>query len=107
MLDFAACMREHGVDMPDPQFDATTAAGVIGARWARPASDPTTSQMRGGPGGVPAASWRTVAATFDAHRPEEQAEMQEQVLAFAQCMRDHGIDMPDPEFDDRRRGRRS
>src|SRR4051794_9581710 len=22
MLDFARCMREHGVDMPDPQFSA-------------------------------------------------------------------------------------
>jgi hypothetical protein len=21
MLDFAQCMREHGIDMPDPQFD--------------------------------------------------------------------------------------
>jgi hypothetical protein len=25
--------------------------------------------------------------------------MKEQMLAFAQCMRDHGIDMPDPTFD--------
>ena len=24
--------------------------------------------------------------------------MQEQALAFAQCMREHGIDMPDPQF---------
>jgi hypothetical protein len=30
--------------------------------------------------------------------PEQQAEAQAQALAFAQCMRDHGIDMPDPEF---------
>ena len=24
--------------------------------------------------------------------------MQAQALAFAQCMRDHGVDMPDPQF---------
>ncbi len=24
--------------------------------------------------------------------------MQEQALAFSKCMRDHGIDMPDPQF---------
>ena len=30
--------------------------------------------------------------------PEQQAEMQEQLLDFAQCMRDHGIDMADPVF---------
>jgi hypothetical protein len=30
--------------------------------------------------------------------PEEVARMQEQALAFASCMREHGVDMPDPEF---------
>ena len=32
--------------------------------------------------------------------PERLAEMREQMLEFAQCMRDHGIDMPDPTFDE-------
>jgi hypothetical protein len=32
--------------------------------------------------------------------PELQAEMQEQMLEFTECMRDHGIDMPDPQFSD-------
>ena len=26
--------------------------------------------------------------------------MREQMLEFAQCMRDHGVDMPDPMFND-------
>ena len=30
--------------------------------------------------------------------PEQEAEMREQLLEFAECMRDHGIDMPDPVF---------
>ena len=29
-----------------------------------------------------------------------QEERQEAMLAFAQCMRDHGIDMPDPQFNE-------
>ena len=32
--------------------------------------------------------------------PEREAEMREQMLEYAQCMRDHGIDMPDPTFSD-------
>jgi hypothetical protein len=32
--------------------------------------------------------------------PEQEAEMREQLLEFAECMRDHGIDMPDPVFED-------
>src|SRR5204862_2850798 len=28
MLDFASCMREHGVDMPDPKFDSEGHAAI-------------------------------------------------------------------------------
>src|SRR5262249_16688269 len=31
--------------------------------------------------------------------PEQQAEMQARALEFTQCMRDHGVDMADPQFD--------
>ena len=31
--------------------------------------------------------------------PAEQAEFQDAALAFAQCMRDRGHDVPDPQFD--------
>jgi len=30
--------------------------------------------------------------------PEQIQEMQDQALAFAECMREQGIDMPDPVF---------
>ena len=32
--------------------------------------------------------------------PEEEAKMRDQALAMARCMREHGVDMPDPTFDD-------
>jgi hypothetical protein len=32
--------------------------------------------------------------------PEQEAERREQMLAYAECMREHGIDMPDPVVDD-------
>ena len=35
---------------------------------------------------------------FDPPSEEDQKKMQEQALAFSKCMRDHGIDMPDPTF---------
>src|SRR4029079_11495076 len=37
--------------------------------------------------------------TVRAIDPEQQAEIQARALAFAQCMREHGVDMPDPRFD--------
>ena len=97
MLEFTECMREHGVEMPDPE-------------------------VRGGPGGgsgfaiTNQVNGPEEAEAFEAAQeacgdilddafgerpklsPEEEAEMRDNMLAFAECMRDHGIDMPDPQF---------
>ncbi len=92
MLAFAKCMREHGVDMPDPVVDADGGMTVsIGAEGGKPI-DKTTMQaadeacrhlMPGPTGGGPA---------------QMTPEQQDAMLAFAKCMREHGVDMPDPEF---------
>ena len=98
MLAFTECMRDHGVDMPDPQVAGPAtggerAAGAVIAvdgdpedqafQEAQEACEPLMANMRG-------------ELEDD---PERLAEMKEQMLAFAQCMRDEGIDMPDPTFD--------
>jgi hypothetical protein len=92
LLDFARCMRENGVDMPDPQFDG----GKV------------TMTQRGGPGSDPEkmrTAEKACAKYRDAVKPpegapsgEQQAEFKKQALENARCMREHGIDMPDPQF---------
>jgi hypothetical protein len=94
---FAECMREHGVeDFPDPQIDEN--GGIeIGAPV-------------GGEGGT---DRKALDAAMEACQdllpedlgpseggpaPEDQAALEDALLAYAQCMRDHGIDFPDPEF---------
>jgi hypothetical protein len=95
LLAFAQCMREHGIDMPDPQFG----------------SDDRIIATGPGSGGAPDADAEAFAEADEAcrHHLEGVAlggargspdpEFQEKLLAFAQCMRDHGIDFPDPQFD--------
>ena len=39
MLDFARCMRQHGVDMPDPKFDGGGARHAVGGRSMAPEHD--------------------------------------------------------------------
>ena len=76
---FAECMREHGVpDFPDP---------VDGRITLRSGGDPAAMQAAQeacqelAPGGG-----RTT------------PQMQGQIIAFSQCMREHGVpDFPDPE----------
>jgi hypothetical protein len=93
---FAECMREHGLeDFPDPTIDENggieISAGDPGD-FGRAELDAAMQACEhllpegAGPG--------------DGEGPsaEEQAAMEDALLAYAQCMRDHGIDMPDPEF---------
>ena len=90
-LDFAKCMREHGIDMPDPQVDdqGRVRVRVGGPDGGRPDSkkldeaQKACGRLMGGGDG---------AGQID---PEERDAM----VAFARCMREHGIDMPDPTGD--------
>ena len=97
MLEFTECMREHGVDMPDPEVSGGPGGGDAFA---------ITNEVNG-PGEADAFEEAQEACgdiLDDAMGerpqldPEEEAEMRDNMLAFAECMRDHGIDMPDPEF---------
>jgi hypothetical protein len=96
-LDFAECMREHGIDMPDPQVSED--GGVLAQVGEEGATPPDEEELQA----AQEACDHIMEDAFDdveAPDPEQQAEMEEQALAFAECMREHGIDMPDPQFDE-------
>jgi hypothetical protein len=89
-LKFSKCMREHGVDFPDPQRAGTGGIKITG-RNINP-NDPKTKaaqsacqkymQIGGG-------------ETID---PAKRAKLQESALNYARCMRGHGVNMPDPKL---------
>ena len=101
-LAFARCMREHGVDMPDPTVD-DNGRGVIqvGGPGADGEAQPIDKDVMD-------AAQQACQPLIDAvvqnrqgtPDPEQIQQMQDQALAFSQCMRDHGIDFPDPVFGD-------
>jgi hypothetical protein len=91
MLAFAECMREQGIDVPDPQE---------GRLRVRPRS-----------GGAPSEAERSefeeankkCREHLEGVGPPELSEedrvaVQEAMLAFARCMRENGVNVPDPEF---------
>jgi hypothetical protein len=98
MLDFAQCMREHGIDMPDPTFD-DSGNGKVSIGFAGPAGEMDQSKMDAAQTACQSFLDK-VRANMPPPDPAKQEEMKQQALAFAQCMRDHGIDMPDPQFSD-------
>jgi hypothetical protein len=93
MLEFTECMRDHGIDMADPQFDGEGRGGITLEATPENEEELAAAQEACQPLLENARSEMEL-------DPEQEAEMREQLLEFAECMRDHGIDMPDPQFSD-------
>jgi outer membrane murein-binding lipoprotein Lpp len=88
MREFAKCMRDHGIDMPDPKPSgdgggmAITLGGGEGVdRTKIDAAQNACKHLMPNGGEMKPPS------------PEELDKMRKD----AKCMRDHGIDMPDPD----------
>lgn len=89
---YGKCMRSNGVpNFPDPEVDEADGGNVRIKMGAPKGADKKkvdaamekcrTLMPGGGKAGKP-----------------PTAEEQKQILAFVQCMRDHGVDLPDPDF---------
>jgi hypothetical protein len=86
--------------MPDPEFSADGGVTMTVRGGSRPAAgviggpdDPAFSEAHKACGSL-------IQGTVRDLDPEQQAEMQARALEFAECMREHGVDMPDPQFDE-------
>lgn len=94
MVDFARCMREHGVDFPDPEPGSR--GGIrIGPGRVDP-GDPDLEDARAACQSI----LNEARNSMPKRSEEELAEMRDNMLAFAKCMREQGIDFPDPRVDD-------
>jgi len=92
-------MREHGVDMPDPEIDAAGGGLAFGFTIQGEASDqgPDAAEMQQMQEASEACQ-HFLEGVVQEFEQTDMTEMQDQMLAFSQCMRDHGIDYPDPVF---------
>jgi hypothetical protein len=85
-LQFAQCMRDHGVDMPDPQFDGDRVGITIGGAPGDQAKIEEAQQ-----------ACEQYAPGIGGGGGELDPETAEQMRAYAQCMRDNGVpEFPDP-----------
>jgi hypothetical protein len=81
-------MREQGIDFPDP----------------KPGGGPQTFRV-GGDSGIDPQEFEKAQKACEQYRDdirpnlseEEKEEQKERALEFARCMREHGIDIPDPQ----------
>jgi hypothetical protein len=82
MQKFAQCMRDNGVDMPDPSLDGGGADANIDRESPafKKAMDACRSQLPGG-----------------GDLSKIDPKMIDQLRALTQCLRDNGVDVPDPD----------
>lgn len=93
-LAYAKCMRAHGVNVPDPSPNGGPAGGGGGAggggfRALRDSPNFQTASKA-------CASLRAKAFAFANVSPAQRAQLQQELVKFATCMRSHNIDIPDP-----------
>lgn len=87
MRNFAKCMRENGIDMPDPKTNG----------------DEQGTISLGGPGQIDEKKMNAASDACRKHLPNggemkpPSPEELDKMRAEAKCMREHGIDMPDPD----------
>lgn len=96
ILGFTRCMRENGVDLPDPEFSEDGEGGPRfqigpGGGGGFDPNDPDFQEAQE----ACREHLEGIQGRFD---PEDREAFQDAALEFARCMRDHGIDFPDPEF---------
>jgi hypothetical protein len=113
LLDWVECMRDEGIDVPDPTRDSDGNLVIEGPGFRLGGGDSegsTSSDDDGSDGDEPTVDPEEMDAAMEtcgeppALGPsdiseEDRQEMEENALEFAECMRDEGIeDFPDPDF---------
>ncbi|UJW32923.1 hypothetical protein L3Q67_03790 [Saccharothrix sp. AJ9571] len=86
-LQYAQCMRDNGVQVPDPRADDPSAMyeGVDTASAAFESADRTCGAILA-----------DVVQERQKQDPEQLKHQQEELLALAKCLREQGIQVPDP-----------
>lgn len=90
-LNLAKCFRSHGVNVPDPSTGGGPAGGGGPLRTLRNYPQAQVTAAR-------SACQQYFAQAYPALNlsPAQRAQRQQQLVKFAECMRSHGIDVPDP-----------
>jgi hypothetical protein len=99
VTEFAQCMRQQGFNSPDPELNADGTVDFGAMREAitqDPNFDPTKRKFRET---FEACGPILREATFTEQRAgEDPIALEDNLLAYAQCLRDQGFDVPDPDF---------
>ena len=96
---FVVCMRGHGFDIPDPELNSDGTIRFAEIRQSI-AQDPkfdmqSNETIKAFEECVPILEGASFAP---APSPEDEIEFQDNLLGLAECLRENGVNVPDPDF---------
>ncbi len=95
-VNLAKCLRGQGLNVPDPGAGGTPGGGGGGGGLFRSLQSVPPAKLQ--------AARQACSAEFKAAFPQlnlspaQRAQLQQQLVKFAQCMRSHGVNIPDPQI---------
>jgi hypothetical protein len=92
LLDFARCMRQHGVPIQDPTVDSEGNLRLQRPEGAGRVDQATLDKAR-------EACQEHIAGIVQGFSREDLTRLQDALVKYAGCMRANGYDLPDPRFD--------
>lgn len=90
-VDLAKCARAHGINVPDPSPGGGPGEGI--GRVLRQYSQAQVQTALQACRPYLAKAFPQLSLT-----PQQRAQFQQQLVKFAECMRSHGVNVPDPQF---------
>jgi hypothetical protein len=90
-VNLAKCARAHGINVPDPSPGGGPGQG-IGRLLRQYSQSQVNTALQ--------ACRQYLAKAFPQFNlsPAQRAQVQQQLVKFAECMRSHGVNVPDPTF---------
>lgn len=88
-LSLAKCFRAHGINVPDPAPGGGPGGGTLRALQNYPRSQMQSALQA-------CQQYVRKAFAFANLSPAQIAQFRQQFVKFAECMRSHGINIPDP-----------
>jgi len=95
VIALVECLREEGLEVSDPEVDAD---GNVDLRSLFRQAGESQSDRESFQAGAEACEEEIASVRVSFTRDFDLTEIQDQLIIFAQCMRDNGYDMDDPDL---------
>lgn len=98
ILDFTQCLRDNGIEVDDASVDAEGNPQLPAITFESGPDDDPEAAMARIDGVMAECEQHLEGIALTGAPPGGDVEFEDAFIEYAQCMRDEGIDMPDPDF---------